>query len=397
MDFGETIYKEDYGRMMQSVNAFTEVMDSITKIISGALENGLKKVYLFGNSILTENVAAAIKQRFAVDILYIDSDTEKQDGVRIVGISSVCAGNETIIFVISEHAEAMDRILRENGFIQNKDYYVICDFAKWWVDQQAIFKEQRPDAFFLDLEDQKKSMIHILDRVDQICEENGIQYFLDSGTLIGAIRHKGFIPWDHDIDICMSMTDMYKLKALIKDDEELEYLSWDDDEDYLFWTPRIVYKDIDSIERIVGNHVLISKFGIDVFPLTGFGNNIEDADKHIKLQDELWEEWRHFIVSGQGNKNEMRDRIRAAQTKYNYEDCIYVGPVNGTPMKSWYFEKTGLFPTVKWEYEKKYYPVPNNYDGRLRAEYGDYMQIPSEAEIEKARKQLRVVCKLNAN
>ena len=79
--------------MMQSVNAFTEVMDSITKIISGALENGLKKVYLFGNSILTENVAAAIKQRFAVDILFIDSDTEKQDGVRIVDISSVCAGN----------------------------------------------------------------------------------------------------------------------------------------------------------------------------------------------------------------------------------------------------------------------------------------------------------------
>lgn len=62
----------------------------------------------------------------------------------------------------------------------------------------------------IDIEELKKIEIKILKFIKKICEENNLSYFLCNGTLLGAIRHKGFIPWDGDIDICMPRKDYQK-------------------------------------------------------------------------------------------------------------------------------------------------------------------------------------------
>lgn len=64
---------------------------------------------------------------------------------------------------------------------------------------------------------------YILQRVKDICDANGLQFFLIGGTLMGAVRHKGFIPWDNDIDIGMMRQDLLKLKELLETDEELTF------------------------------------------------------------------------------------------------------------------------------------------------------------------------------
>ena len=58
----------------------------------------------------------------------------------------------------------------------------------------------------------------VLDEIDRICKENNLKYSLAYGTLLGAVRHKGYIPWDDDIDICMLREDYEKLIAILKDE-----------------------------------------------------------------------------------------------------------------------------------------------------------------------------------
>ena len=71
------------------------------------------------------------------------------------------------------------------------------------------------------LDELKKTQIEILDVVDTFCRENNINYWLDSGTLLGAIRHGGYIPWDDDIDMVMFRDDYDKLVKVA--DKEFTY------------------------------------------------------------------------------------------------------------------------------------------------------------------------------
>ena len=71
----------------------------------------------------------------------------------------------------------------------------------------------------LSVEEYKQIEIEILIKVDKICRENNINYFLFAGTLIGAVRHKGFIPWDDDIDISMLRSDYDKLAYIIQNND----------------------------------------------------------------------------------------------------------------------------------------------------------------------------------
>ncbi len=69
------------------------------------------------------------------------------------------------------------------------------------------------------LPEQKKVILEILRCFADFCEKHGLQYFLDAGTLLGAVRHKGYIPWDDDIDVCMPRVDHDKFVALVKEND----------------------------------------------------------------------------------------------------------------------------------------------------------------------------------
>ena len=70
------------------------------------------------------------------------------------------------------------------------------------------------------LEELHKSLLEILDDFDTFCKESNIEYSLAYGTLLGAVRHKGFIPWDDDLDVMMTRENYNKFLSLFKNDEK---------------------------------------------------------------------------------------------------------------------------------------------------------------------------------
>lgn len=70
---------------------------------------------------------------------------------------------------------------------------------------------------YLSKEELKDSQMNILKFIDRVCKENDISYFVNYGTLLGAIRHKGFIPWDDDIDICLYREDYDRFLNVVKE------------------------------------------------------------------------------------------------------------------------------------------------------------------------------------
>lgn len=104
----------------------------------------------------------------------------------------------------------------------------------------------------------------IMKRMKEICDANDLHFFPMYGTLLGAYRHKGFIPWDDDIDVLMNCADVRKLKALLEKDSELVLDHYYADQNYIMY--KVKFKDSD-------------KFFVDIYPLDFFDANEENHEK----------------------------------------------------------------------------------------------------------------------
>ena len=85
---------------------------------------------------------------------------------------------------------------------------------------ESYFEGEERDGFYIEPMMKKAwaAQIEVLLEVQKVCEKNGIQYFAEYGTMLGAVRHKGFIPWDDDLDICMRREDYMKFISVVERD-----------------------------------------------------------------------------------------------------------------------------------------------------------------------------------
>lgn len=249
----------------------------------------------------------------------------------------------------------------------------------------------------------------ILNHVDAFCRANKIQYFLDSGTLIGAARNKGFVPWDDDIDIVMPRPDYARFLR--------EFI---DSEGYKLFAPSrgnsfLPYARVCEMSRTY----LVSKsrwtqdkpgIGIDILPLDGAPDTIEEFDElsatYVRLRNRLWRyrsiisprsfECRNTLEIAKTLAHTCRrclfkryfdsqikttlNNILALQEKYDYNKscmCYYIG-VNYGRRKYWC--KEWFDAAIEMEFCGKCFSVPKGYAERLTAEYGDWRTPPAESE-----------------
>lgn len=247
----------------------------------------------------------------------------------------------------------------------------------------------------LSIDEIKEIELQILDYIDSVCKENNLHYYLSGGTLLGAIRHKGFIPWDDDIDINMPRKDYEKLLLIINEsDNKYKALSYKYETDYYYPFAKI----IDSSTMVTENNtVKSSKMGIwvDIFPIDNLPN---DTKLRKRIQEKCWvyrQIWGHALVwkghlSNRGLvykigclicylygwKRSIKQLERVATLIH--EETKYVGKLIDCNHKYDTMLADWFSPSVDKTFEGRMCPVPNGYDEYLTLAYGDYMKLPPE-------------------
>ena len=244
----------------------------------------------------------------------------------------------------------------------------------------------------LDIDEIKEVELGVMDYIHNICKEKGINYSLAYGSLLGAVRHKGFIPWDDDLDIALKRDEYDKLYQAILEDNNSIYkvVSWENDSRY----PYPFYRVYDSRTVYENNYIQNDiELGIcvDVFPFDDY----KDVNKEITKLD-MYRRLSVYTLYGirnkeAGIKNIVRylmlvvfrlTRVKTWNKKLN--DCSRV-PVNSeyidylmeSKKYSTKIDAKVLDEVIECKFEDRVYNIPKDYDHILTTIYGsDYMEIP---------------------
>lgn len=245
----------------------------------------------------------------------------------------------------------------------------------------------------VDIEDIHNALLEILIDFDRICRKHNLTYYMLGGTLLGAVRHHGFIPWDDDIDVGMPRADYERFIRLPQIEFPQRLQVWNlhkAPKKYMFNFSKLV--DIEtSMIPIENPNYTIGVF-LDIFPIDGTSKYVFFRKMQVKLI-QFFQVLRSYKYLSKQNEitslkslymkslsiifsNHIHDLIDMLVTKFDFSTSLYVGNLLGVYGKKEIMSKYIFGNPVELEFEGYSFYAPQEYDLWLKNVYGDYMVLP---------------------
>lgn len=245
----------------------------------------------------------------------------------------------------------------------------------------------------IDFDELKTIECQMLKYVDQVCRENGLMYCLAYGSLLGAARHKGFIPWDDDIDIHMPHKDMETLKNILNDSDSPYRMLSHDTQGYYYSFGKIIDNRTYVREHRYSEKIPELGVYIDVFQLDGLPE--KNAEDHLKEINSVRAKLALYAYHGCRYRKNIfyflkkklewlaiknqdigiyQRKMYELQKQYDFYESESVIDV-GTPYR-YTFPRSIFDEIIDAEFEGVKMRIPKAFDAYLTKAYGDYMTLP---------------------
>lgn len=245
----------------------------------------------------------------------------------------------------------------------------------------------------------------IVKEVVRICDKHGLTYYMIGGTMLGAVRHQGFIPWDDDIDLGMPREDYEKFLELAPAELQphLKLVNFKTDSNYQYYITRILDTETKAVEERIGNENKYTNASIDIFPIDGTPNNallrklyffrvlyhralmslcykdsIDRKRKRGGAEKVLLWVMEHIPVEKLTTPYKQKCKIDKLLKKQKVAGSKYIGNIMGAYRTREIVPAEFYGKGAYYTFEGEQLRGLEKYDEYLTYTYGDYMQLPPE-------------------
>lgn len=336
-----------------------------------------RECIMFGSSIIAEMIIKKLENT-SLDVAFIIDNAKSRQGMIVYG-KEVSAPDRIkkeykdnyLILIASSFQDEMIQQLEEYGYNINEHIYKVVDFPKLMSDYSYV---DRSELHQLNRVEVRNIQLGILQKIDECATKYGIKYYLSSGTVLGAIRHGGYIPWDDDVDVFVPIDDYLSLIRILEKDERYKIVSQFNTDYYFGWgfgymidTTTICDINKFPIQLTTGQ-------SIDLFPLYGIPDDVEEKNFYINRVKEL--ENKCLLALGDKERVTAIEEMNKFLLGYDYNSCRLVGNVLMPFFVKDIFDKEIFGEGVEKKFENLSLRVPRDYDTYLKQLYGDYMKLP---------------------
>lgn len=256
----------------------------------------------------------------------------------------------------------------------------------------AALNDELKNKYCPEGSDLRKAQIRMTDMlvyVDSICKKYKINYWLDSGTLLGAVRHGGFIPWDDDVDICIEYKDAKKLIKALRTNPHPDYVVQDRISDKNHWREWFTIRDVKTEyiqDSVFHNSQKFKGLQVDVFLFEPYVNHslwyISAKMYRVKLA--LVEKGYYYTaVLFHHIANSIVYPVFRIISRILRSHTTELHKVYGQVFDH-YLSKSTIFPIKEIQFEGRSFQCPNDTEAYLKEYYGkDYLRLPNNSEIAK--------------